>query len=68
MKQWKPSVYFKAFRLLARVQIIAGIIIFFYNFFIHGNLGVIILACAGWLVGLIGFRKRARLDMEGVFC
>lgn len=55
MKQWEPSIYFKAFRLLARVQIIAGIIIFFYNSFIHSDLGVVILACAGWLVGLIGF-------------
>jgi len=53
LKKWEPSIYFKAFRLLARVQIIAGIIIFLYNFFIHSNLGVIILTYGEWLVGRV---------------
>jgi protein-S-isoprenylcysteine O-methyltransferase Ste14 len=54
LKQWEPSIYFKAFRFLVRVQIIVGLVIFFGNLFIHSNLGVTILTCAGWLVGLIG--------------
>ncbi len=55
MKQWEPSTYFKAFRLLARVQIIAGVIVFLYSLLVHGNLGIVTLAVVGWVVGLIGF-------------
>ena len=54
MKEWEPSAFFKVGRLLTRVQIIAGLIIFFYNFFVRDYLGVAILVYVGWLAGLVG--------------
>lgn len=53
MKQWEPSVYFKAFRLLTRVQIVLGFVIFLYNF-LSNHLGLEILVYFGWVVGAIG--------------
>ena len=54
MKQWGPSLFFRACRLLLRMQIILGLIIFCYNCFFQGYLGVMVLVYFGWLVGLAG--------------
>lgn len=54
MYQWEPSACFKTFRLLVRVHVIAGLIVFFYNFFILRSLSAITLTGCGWLAALFG--------------
>lgn len=54
MKQWEPSLFFRVGRLITRVQIILGLIIFCYNYFFHNYLGVMVLLCVGWLIGSAG--------------
>lgn len=54
MKQWEPSLFFRICRLLLRVQITLGLIIFCYNYFFHSYLGIGVLLYVGWLVGLAG--------------
>ena len=54
MKQWEPSSFFRVCRLFLRIQIVLGLIIFYYNYFVHNYLGVEILLFAGWLIGLMG--------------
>jgi len=64
MKQWKPSPFFRACRLVLRVQIILGLIIFCYNYFFQDNLGVMVLVYVGWLVGLTGLAFFIRSTYE----
>ena len=54
MKQGEPSALFRAGRLLTRTQIILGVIIFLYNFFLRNYLGVGILVYIGWPLWLVG--------------
>ena len=54
MKQWEPSLFFRACRILLRVQIILGTTIFCYNYIFQGYLGIMVLVYFGWLVGLAG--------------
>ena len=54
MKQWEPSLFFKVCRLFLRVQIVLGLIIFCYNYFVQAYLGVQLLLFVGWLIGLTG--------------
>lgn len=54
MKQWEPSLFFRVCRLLMRIQIILGLIIFCYNYFFQGYFGAIVLVYLGWVVGLAG--------------
>ncbi len=54
MKQWEPSLFFRACRLLLRIQIILGLIIFCYNYFFQGYLGLMVFVYFGWFVGLAG--------------
>jgi protein-S-isoprenylcysteine O-methyltransferase Ste14 len=54
MKQWEPSLFFRVCRLLLRVQILLGLIIFCYNYFFQSYLGVGILLYVGWMIGLAG--------------
>jgi protein-S-isoprenylcysteine O-methyltransferase Ste14 len=55
IKQWEPSLFFRMCRLLLRVQILLGLIIFCYNYFFQSYLGVRVLLYVGWLIGLTGF-------------
>jgi len=55
LKQWEPSLFFRVCRLLLRVQIMLGLIIFCYNYFFHIYLGIGVLVYVGWLTGLAGF-------------
>ncbi len=54
MTQWEPSTCFRTFRLLVRLHIVGGLVLFFYRFFIQSSLGATILTCTGWLIALIG--------------
>ena len=54
MKQWEQSLFFRVGRLLLRVQILLGLIIFCYNYFFQSYLGVGVLLHVGWLIGLAG--------------
>lgn len=53
-RQWEPSLFFRGCRLLLRVQILLGLVIFCYNHFYLNYVGMEILLWVGWVVGLAG--------------